>query len=175
MYGRSQDGQVRPGSPPARLWRLASFLAVQVAGRAHPLITAALGPGRTRNDYAVLATLAEFGPMSQAMLGGRLAIDRSDITGVLDKLCAEGLARRDRDERDHRRNVTAITAEGRVLLQRLDATATAAQDALLAPLSQAERRQLIQMLQRLVEHHTGWTQPLAGVADGRGAPARQRG
>ena len=171
----SREGQARPGSPPARLWRLSSYLAVQVAGRAHPLVTAALGPGRTRNDYAVLATLAEFGPMSQAALGARLAIDRSDITGVLDKLCAEGLTRRDRDERDHRRNVTTITAGGRALLGRLDTAAAAAQEALLAPLSAAERRQLTQMLQRLVEHHTGWTQPPGGAAEAPATPARQGG
>jgi MarR family transcriptional regulator, lower aerobic nicotinate degradation pathway regulator len=75
---------------------------------------------------------------------------------VLDKLCAEGLTRRTRDVRDHRRNVTTITAKGRKLLQRLDKAAAAAQDTLLAPLGQAERRQFIEMLQRLVEHHTGW-------------------
>jgi hypothetical protein len=58
--------------------------------------------------------------------------------------------------RDRRRNVTTITAKGRKLLQRLDTAAAAAQDALLAPLSQAERRQFTEMLQRLVEHHMGW-------------------
>jgi MarR family transcriptional regulator, lower aerobic nicotinate degradation pathway regulator len=81
---------------------------------------------------------------------------------VLDKLCAEGLTRRTRDVRDHRRNVTTITAKGRKLLQRLDAAA--AQDTLLAPLSQAERRQFIEMLQRLVEHHTGWRRSLGEQA-----------
>jgi MarR family transcriptional regulator, lower aerobic nicotinate degradation pathway regulator len=156
MNGHSENGQAQPDSPPEREWRLASFLVGRVSGRAHPLVMEALGAGRTKNDYAVLATLAEFGPMSQATLGGRLGIDRSDITGVLDKLCAEGLTRRTRDVRDHRRNVTTITAKGRKLLQRLDKAAAAAQDTLLAPLGQAERRQFIEMLQRLVEHHTGW-------------------
>jgi MarR family transcriptional regulator, lower aerobic nicotinate degradation pathway regulator len=166
MDEHSRDGQARPDSPPARLWRLASYLVGQVSGRAHPLIMAALGPGRTKNDYAVLATLAEFGPMSQATLGGRLAIDRSDITGVLDKLCAEGLTRRTQDARDHRRNVATITAKGRRLLQRLDAAAAAAQDDLLAPLSPAERDQFTGMLQRLVEYHTGWRRHPGALAAG---------
>jgi MarR family transcriptional regulator, lower aerobic nicotinate degradation pathway regulator len=160
------DGQAQPDSPPARLWCLASYLVGQVSGRAHPLIMDALGAGRTKNDYAVLATLAEFGPMSQAMLGGRLAIDRSDVTGVLDKLCAEGLTRRTRDARDHRRNVATITGKGRKRLHRLDTAAAAAQESLLAPLGPAEREQFTEMLRRLVEYHTGWRRPGALEAGG---------
>lgn len=89
-------------------------------------------------------------------LGRRLNLDRSDIAGVLDKLEAEGLARRERDERDHRRNVTTITPDGRKTLRRLDRAAAAAQDELLRPLDPEERRLLIAFLTRLVEHHTGW-------------------
>lgn len=146
----------RPASPPERQWRLTSFLVSQVAGHAHPLILAALGPGRTKNDYAVLATLTEFGPMSQATLGRRLNLDRSDITGVLDKLGAEGLARRERDQKDRRRNVVTITPDGRATLRRLDRAAAAAQDELLRPLDHEERRLLLGLLTRLVEYHTGW-------------------
>ena len=154
----------RPASPPERQWRLASFLVSQVAGHAHPLILAALGPGRTKNDYAVLATLVEFGPMSQATLGRRLNLDRSDISGVLDKLEAEGLARREPDELDHRRNVTTITLQGTTTLRGLDRSAAAAQDELLRPLSIDERQLLVELLTRLVEYHTGWEPGAKGSA-----------
>ncbi len=50
------------------------------------------------------------------------------------------------------------------------AEAAAAQDALLAQLSQAERCQLTQLLQRLVEHNTGWTQPPGGAAEAPRTP-----
>jgi DNA-binding MarR family transcriptional regulator len=47
-----------------------------------------------------------------------------------------------------------LTPAGARALNRLDRRVEAAQDALLAPLSATERRQLHRLLARLVEHHT---------------------
>jgi DNA-binding MarR family transcriptional regulator len=57
---------------------------------------------------------------------------------------------RTRDEHDRRRNVVALTADGVAALQRLNARADAAQDALLAALSPKERRELERLLARLL-------------------------
>ena len=56
-----------------------------------------------------------------------------------------------RDEADRRRNVVALTRSGRAALARLDKRVDAAQDALLAPLSARDRRELRRLLERVVQ------------------------
>jgi MarR family transcriptional regulator, lower aerobic nicotinate degradation pathway regulator len=106
-----------------------------------------------RDHYAILAGLDEFGPVSQATLGRRLGIDRSDIVAVLNDLERDGLAIRAPDERDRRRNATTITPAGSRALVKLDALVNEAQDAALEPLSAKDRQHLNELLRRLVEHH----------------------
>jgi MarR family transcriptional regulator, lower aerobic nicotinate degradation pathway regulator len=91
----------------------------------------------------------------QATLGRRLLIDRSDMVAVIGDLERDGLIARQRDEEDRRRNVVRLTPAGMRLLERLDARVEQAQDALLAPLDAAERRELQRLLTRVVEHHAG--------------------
>jgi DNA-binding MarR family transcriptional regulator len=102
--------------------------------------------GTRRQDFAVLTSLAEQGPASQATLGRRLWIDRSDLHAILNDLERDDLVRRVRDERDRRRNVVALTQRGRAALRRLDKRVDAAQDALLDPLSPSDRRELRRLL-----------------------------
>ena len=101
--------------------------------------------------FTVLVALDEHGSASQAELGRRLWIDRSDMVAVLNDLEAAGYVERARDERDRRRNVVALTPSGIDALARLNARADAAQDALLAPLSAPERRELQRLLTRVTE------------------------
>ncbi len=105
--------------------------------------------GAHRSHYSVLAALQEFGPSSQAELGRRCSVDRSDMVALLDELSGAGHVRRTPDPDDRRRNVVTLTATGRRRLDRLDRVVTAAQDELLAPLSATERRQLVDLLARL--------------------------
>jgi DNA-binding MarR family transcriptional regulator len=133
-----------------RLDRLPSRLLGQAALRADRLVAAALAEeGVRRHHYAVLATLADHGPASQAELGRRLWIDRSDMHAVLADLERAGLVSRERDAADRRRNVVAATPAAEPALERLDARVAEAQAALLAPLDAAERAQLLDLLARL--------------------------
>jgi DNA-binding MarR family transcriptional regulator len=91
--------------------------------------------------------------MSQADLGRRLCIDRSDLHSMLGELQNDGLVARVRDAGDRRRNRVEITAAGDAVRERLDARVQAAQDALLTPLSGADRRELHRLLKELVEYH----------------------
>jgi DNA-binding MarR family transcriptional regulator len=109
-------------------------------------------PGR-RADYAVLASLEESGPASQSELARRLAIDRGDLVGVIDRLDDDGLAVRRPDRNDRRRNAITITAAGRRTLADLQHDIEAAQEELLAPLEPAQRETLVALLQTLVDHH----------------------
>jgi DNA-binding MarR family transcriptional regulator len=63
------------------------------------------------------------------------------------------LVARVRDEQDRRRMLVQVTAAGARVLKRLDKRVQSAQDALLAPLSAADRDELQRLLTRLVAHH----------------------
>ena len=104
-----------------------------------------------RQHYSVLTSLSEQGPASQAELGRRLWIDRSDLHALLGKLEHDGGVARVRDEHDRRRNLVTLTPAGKSLLRRLDKAVDAAQDALLAPLSTRARRELRRLLALLAQ------------------------
>jgi DNA-binding MarR family transcriptional regulator len=60
-----------------------------------------------------------------------------------------------RDEHDQRRILIGLTPAGARASKRLDKRVDAAQEALVAPLSAADRRELLRLLTRLVEYHAG--------------------
>jgi MarR family transcriptional regulator, lower aerobic nicotinate degradation pathway regulator len=142
------------GPPPRRLQALPSRLANQAALAANRIVDQALAQaGVRRYHYALLAALEEYGPASQAALGRRIWVDRSDIVAIVNDLAERRLLERAPDPDDRRRNIITITAAGRTELDHLDRLIAAAQDQFLAPLPAAERRNLIDLLTRLVDHH----------------------
>jgi DNA-binding MarR family transcriptional regulator len=139
---------------PARLRRLPSWLLSQAALVGDRLVSDALAAeGVRKYHFRVLVALNEHGALSQADLGRRLAIDRSDMVAVVGELERMGHVHRSRDERDRRRNVVALTEAGGQALARMDAAIDTAQTALLEPLSTTERRQLTRLLTRLAQRH----------------------
>ncbi|WP_039937556.1 MarR family winged helix-turn-helix transcriptional regulator [Streptomyces himastatinicus] len=144
------------GAPrtPDRLRRRASRLLSQLTARSDRLINDGLAQVDARKwHYAVLASLQEYGPGSQAELSGRSGIYRSDMVGVLNELAERDLVERSPDPADRRRNVITISARGRRHLRRLDTVLDDLHDELLAPLSPVERDQLVRLLTRLLDHH----------------------
>lgn len=142
--------------PPGRLRLLPSWLVGQLAATGDRLVAAALAAeGQRRQHYTVLSALAERGAASQAALGRRLSIDRSDMHALLNELERDGLVARLRDEHDRRRMLVDLTPAGAAALERLQARIGAAQEALVAPLAAADRAELTRLLTRLVEHHAG--------------------
>ncbi|MFF6914108.1 MarR family transcriptional regulator [Streptomyces sp. NPDC012466] len=140
---------------PARLRRQASRLLSQLTVRSDRLVTEGLARVDARRwHYAVLASLEEFGPASQAELSRRSGIFRSDMVGVLNELAGRDLVERAPDPGDRRRNVVTISPRGRRHLCRLDEALDDLHDTLLAPLSPAERDQFVQLLTRVLDHHT---------------------
>ncbi|MER7479160.1 MarR family transcriptional regulator [Streptomyces sp. NPDC126510] len=150
--GEPDDGARKT---PDRLRRRASRLLSQLTVRSDRLITDGLARADARKwHYAVLASLQEYGPASQAELSGRSGIYRSDMVGVLNELAERDLVERSPDPGDRRRNVITISARGRRHLRRLDQVLDDLHDELLAPLSPAEREHFVQLLTRLLDHHT---------------------
>ena len=138
--------------PPRRLRELPSWLSGQVTRKAERLVGDALAQeGMRRQHFTVLTSLAEQGRASQATLGRRLWIDRSDLHAILNQLEDDGLINRVRDERDRRRNVVELTTRGAGTLKRLDKRVDAAQRALLQPLSPTDRRTLRRLLEQLAD------------------------
>jgi MarR family transcriptional regulator, lower aerobic nicotinate degradation pathway regulator len=138
--------------PPRRLRELPSWLSGQVTRKAERLVSDALAQeGMRRQHFTVLTSLAEQGRASQATLGRRLWIDRSDLHAILNQLEDDGLINRVRDERDRRRNVVELTTRGAGTLKRLDKRVDAAQRALLQPLSPTDRRTLRRLLEQLAD------------------------
>ena len=139
---------------PAMLMAKPSWLISEVSRLAHPLLAGKLATAGSRGyHYRLLAALQEFGPASQASLGRRTAMDRSDVAAAINELVSSGLARRAPDPADRRRNVISITPAGTAHLRRLEDLLADVQDELLTPLTPAERQQLIRLLSRIVEHH----------------------
>jgi DNA-binding MarR family transcriptional regulator len=133
-----------------------SWLLNQVALPAQRIIAEALASvGARRQHYSVLSALEEFGPASQAALGRRCGIDRSDMVALVNELAAAGRLERKPDAEDRRRNVIAITDAGRKFLSELDRLLQDAQDDLLAPLSSQERAELVRLLGAVLAHHSG--------------------
>lgn len=142
---------------PDRLQSRATWLIGQTEVHAHRLLADALASSNARGyDYRLLAALEEFGPASQATLGRRTEMDRSDVAETVSELAGRSLVARAPDPKDRRRNVITITRAGARRLLQLDEVLDEVQDELLAPLSGRERQTLIRMLARVLEHHTRW-------------------
>jgi DNA-binding MarR family transcriptional regulator len=139
---------------PERVRTKPSWLLNQAALPANRLVAEGLTSlDARRNHYVLLAALDEGGPASQADLSRRTTIDRSDMVAAVNELVDRGLAERTTDPTDRRRNVVTLTTAGRRQLRKLESVLAEAQDHLLAPLSRDERRQLVALLSRVVDHH----------------------
>ena len=99
--------------------------------------------------FRLLAALDQYGPASQADLGRHTGIDRSDVVAAVNELVERGLARREHDHADRRRNVITLTMRGADTLDRLDAVLDDVQNTVLAPLTSRERETLVRLLAKL--------------------------
>ncbi|MFI6996706.1 MarR family winged helix-turn-helix transcriptional regulator [Nocardia sp. NPDC050175] len=139
-----------------RLRALPSRLLSQAATHSDRLVSDGLAQiGARKWHYAVLATLADTGPASQAEMSRRTGIYRSDMVAVLNELERDGYAQRVPDPDDQRRNVITLTKAGTKRLHELDAVLADLQQELLTPLTATQREQLAALLTQLVDHHDG--------------------
>ncbi|GAU64969.1 putative MarR family transcriptional regulator [Streptomyces sp. NBRC 110611] len=137
-------------SAPSRIRALPSWLLGRAAARGRGLVAEALA----RHDmkmwhHVVLAAVADLGPVAQAELGRTVSLDPKDVVGILNDLQAAGFVVRAPDPVDRRKNAVSLTAEGERCLEECTKAGEWANDALLAPLSAAEREQFLEMLRRI--------------------------
>jgi DNA-binding MarR family transcriptional regulator len=148
-----QTPHARSGLTPTRLQGRATWLVSRAYARSSGLLNAgfeAEGDGLRSYHYRLLAALEEWGPASQAELGRKTGIDRSDITAALTELESRKLVKRTVDPANKRRNIVTVSDQGLKRLLALDAVIDKIQDEFLTPLSQAQRRQFITLASLLV-------------------------
>ena len=105
--------------------------------------------GLTPTQFAALQKLAEVGTATQNLLGRLVAMDPATIQGVVRRLIARGFMRTASDPMDRRLRVLTITPEGEAVVREGREAGMRANDALMAPLSEREREQLVTLLRRL--------------------------
>jgi DNA-binding MarR family transcriptional regulator len=125
---------------------LPSWLLTQTAAHAGRLVTERFAEIGARGYHYRLREQLLTGPASQADLGRRTGIHFGDVVAALNELAEGGYLERRPDPADKRRNVVTITAAGRRRATELAATAAAVQQELLAPLTPAERAELVRLL-----------------------------
>ncbi len=106
----------------------------------------------TMRDMAALAVLEETGLIPLAELGRRLGLDPSDVTSLVDELCATSRVARTVDPADRRRRLVRLTRGGSRALQTARRVITEVDRELLAPLPPASRTELHNALVTLLEH-----------------------
>jgi DNA-binding MarR family transcriptional regulator len=110
-------------------------------------------------QYGLLTTLALNPDLDQKSIGRELGIDRTNVADVLARLARRGLLERYRSKEDRRMVLTRLTPAGRRITDEMYAAMLRAQDRLLAPLPQEERKTFVDILLRLIKgnNHLGRT------------------
>ena len=121
---------------------------LMVAGR----VQQALGDvcaarGITHDQYNVLRILRGVHPEGHPRyeIAQRLISRAPDVTRLLDRLEVQGLVERVRSAEDRRLSLSRITDHGLAVLEDLDPDVLAVHESVAAPLSAAERRQLVRL------------------------------
>ena len=115
----------------------------------HLSLFAAAIPEVTTTQFAVLARLAEIGPVSQNHLGRETAMDAATIKGVVDRLAKLGLVATTADPADRRRLTVSLTGAGTELFTSRRGTALQISADTVAPLTASEAATLQALLLRL--------------------------
>src|SRR3954470_2420935 len=113
-----------------------TWLLGRANARAQALLADAFASAGVRGyHFRLLAALEEHGPASQVDLSRTTGIDTSDVVAAVNHLVSTGLARRDRDSSDRRRNTISITKTGLIEVDRVGGAVDHVQEVVLEPLS----------------------------------------
>jgi DNA-binding MarR family transcriptional regulator len=142
------------GKLPSGLDRRITYLLRRVTDAAGRKANEALAPlGLDTRHYTLLAVLAAGAGTSQKTIADTLGFDRATVVALVDKLEAQGMARRVQSREDRRANAVELTVKGRRALNRADALMEACELSFIAGLPASERDQLGRMLEQLLAHN----------------------
>lgn len=103
----------------------------------------------TLTEARVLFEIARRGASAVPDLRAELGLDAGYLSRILGRFESEGLLLRERSPEDARRQVVQLTDAGREAFGRLDEGAAAQIEALLAPLGEDQRRELVAAMERI--------------------------
>ncbi|MDJ0343719.1 MarR family transcriptional regulator [Streptomyces sp. H10-C2] len=124
-------------------------LIATVVARYHEEYEEAAARHQLTGAQARLLALLSREPLPMRQIAQQLKCEPSNVTGIVDRLEARGLAERRTDPSDRRIKLAAATEEGRETAARLRGALSFAR-APLAGLSEAERTSLRDLLKRML-------------------------
>ena len=104
-------------------------------------------------QFAILNALIDIPGEDQVTLATRVAFDAATSGSVIGRLEARGWIRREVDPKDKRRKLLWVTAEGEDAVLRMKPGVARVQQRLLAPLSEPDQAQFVNLLAQLVAAH----------------------
>lgn len=132
---------------PGYLFRRAFQLSVAIA-------TEQLTPHNlTTVQFASLVAIHEQPGLDATRLSALIKFDKATLTGVIDRLEAKALIERRPHPSDRRARTLHLTREGEQVLREASEAARETREAVLEPLPRAERKQLLTLLNKLIELH----------------------
>ena len=141
----------------------------QVVRRLHRGTSEALAPlGLSRAQSRVVRLVAD-GPLRMATIAERLAVVPRTVTDLVDGVEAAGLVARHPDPEDRRSTFVALTAGGRLLLDRLEVARRESAEQAFGRLDQADRAVLLRLLRDLTDEPLDGRGPGPGVGAGLAA------
>ena len=102
-------------------------------------------------QYACLVDIAENPGIDATRLASQVALDRSTLSTVIEKLVVKKLVTRDENPEDRRTRLLTITPLGTALMADITDKVAAAQTRILGPLNPAERTEFMRLLHKLVD------------------------
>ncbi len=152
MDVKTRTQQVRQGSLGWMMKRLSARLDEEMNARLAP-------HGLDLSSFAIMMTVLEHHPLSQSAIGERLEMAAYKVSRALDQLEGLGYLARHPDPASRRAHVIRPTAKGEGLAPALHGVVGEVNGKLAAPLSEEERRQMAEMLHRLVVAQETWRTP----------------
>ncbi|MFJ2262792.1 MarR family winged helix-turn-helix transcriptional regulator [Streptomyces sp. NPDC087844] len=129
-----------------------------VVARYHEEYEEAAAEHALTGAQARLLSLLSLEPLPMRRLAQKLKCEPSNVTGIVDRLEARGLAERRPDPSDRRVKLAAVTEEGRAVARSLRLSLRFAREP-LAGLSRDERMSLRGLLLRMLADPTGPKDP----------------
>lgn len=103
----------------------------------------------TPTQFAALVKIGDEGSVSQNRLGRLTAMDPATMQGVVRRLLARGLIRREPDSSDRRRALPRLTGAGRRLVREAIPLGEQVTRETLAPLNRRQQETFLRLLKKL--------------------------
>jgi len=126
------------------------FLARVLTARANQLFEELTGQSDiTARQYGALLTLHQESQVTLTELAQHISVDRSTLTEMIRRLLRAGLVARSDHGSDRRSVLVALTPAGEAAVVSLTPGAAQVQEALMARLAPAERRQMLRWMKMI--------------------------